>query len=196
MIRRKGTISTVVIVLAIVAFIASIAGEAGRIGAICKDGTRSSATGSGACSHHGGVSRWLYSEAPTTSVQPRVYRPSTPTALTASEASSSEVALEWSDKSATETGFGIQRRPWGGTYVRIATVGENVTTYVDKTVKPGTRYYYRVYAYDSSGYSTYSDEIGVRTSGTSDELQLTRRILIVGIVGCLVLAALSFIVEF
>ncbi len=34
----------------------------GRIGAICKDGTRSSATGRGACSHHGGVSRWLYSE--------------------------------------------------------------------------------------------------------------------------------------
>jgi hypothetical protein len=33
----------------------------GRIGAICKDGTRSSATGRGACSHHGGVARWLYS---------------------------------------------------------------------------------------------------------------------------------------
>ena len=32
-----------------------------RIGAICRDGWRSSATGSGACSWHGGVSRWLYS---------------------------------------------------------------------------------------------------------------------------------------
>lgn len=31
-----------------------------RIGAICKDGSRSNATGSGACSHHGGVARWLY----------------------------------------------------------------------------------------------------------------------------------------
>jgi len=31
-----------------------------RVGAICNDGTRSSATGSGACSHHGGVSQWLY----------------------------------------------------------------------------------------------------------------------------------------
>jgi len=31
-----------------------------RVGAICRDGTRSSATGRGACSHHGGVSRWLY----------------------------------------------------------------------------------------------------------------------------------------
>jgi hypothetical protein len=31
-----------------------------RTGAICRDGWRSSATGSGACSHHGGVGHWLY----------------------------------------------------------------------------------------------------------------------------------------
>lgn len=31
-----------------------------RIGAICRDGTRSSATGSGACSRHGGVDHWIY----------------------------------------------------------------------------------------------------------------------------------------
>ena len=33
-----------------------------RIGATCKDGTGSKATGSGACSHHGGVSCWKYSD--------------------------------------------------------------------------------------------------------------------------------------
>lgn len=31
-----------------------------RIGAVCNDGTSSSATGSGACSHHKGVAYWLY----------------------------------------------------------------------------------------------------------------------------------------
>lgn len=31
-----------------------------RIGAICNDGWRSTATGRGACSWHGGVSYWLY----------------------------------------------------------------------------------------------------------------------------------------
>ena len=31
-----------------------------RIGAICRDGWRSSATGRGACSHHGGVAQWLH----------------------------------------------------------------------------------------------------------------------------------------
>ena len=33
-----------------------------RIGAICNDKTTSKATGSGACSHHGGVSCWQYSD--------------------------------------------------------------------------------------------------------------------------------------
>jgi hypothetical protein len=33
-----------------------------RIGAICNDGWHSSATGSGACSSHGGVRYWLYSD--------------------------------------------------------------------------------------------------------------------------------------
>ncbi len=31
----------------------------GRSGAVCNDGTTSSATGSGACSKHGGVNHWL-----------------------------------------------------------------------------------------------------------------------------------------
>ena len=35
-------------------------GKSGRTGAICRDGWHSSATGRGACSHHGGVSYWLY----------------------------------------------------------------------------------------------------------------------------------------
>lgn len=37
-----------------------VAPSGGRTGAICRDGTRSSATGRGACSHHDGVAQWLY----------------------------------------------------------------------------------------------------------------------------------------
>lgn len=33
-----------------------------RVGAICNDGWQSSATGSGACSHHGGVNHWIREE--------------------------------------------------------------------------------------------------------------------------------------
>ena len=35
-------------------------GGGGRTGAVCVDGWLSSATGSGACSHHGGVAYWTY----------------------------------------------------------------------------------------------------------------------------------------
>lgn len=52
------------VVLASVMAFGGLQGQAGRhrIGAMCKDGTTSTATGSGACSHHGGVSCWLYSD--------------------------------------------------------------------------------------------------------------------------------------
>ena len=33
-----------------------------RVGAICNDGWQSQSTGSGTCSHHGGVACWLYSD--------------------------------------------------------------------------------------------------------------------------------------
>ncbi len=33
-----------------------------RTGAICNDGWESTATGQGACSHHGGVDYWLYED--------------------------------------------------------------------------------------------------------------------------------------
>ena len=33
-----------------------------RTGAVCRDGSESSATGSGACSHHGGVDHWIMSD--------------------------------------------------------------------------------------------------------------------------------------
>lgn len=37
-------------------------GNCRRVGAVCNDGTHSDATGSGACSHHGGVDHWLYAD--------------------------------------------------------------------------------------------------------------------------------------
>jgi hypothetical protein len=33
-----------------------------RIGAVCNDGWRSNAVGQGACSHHGGVDRWIHND--------------------------------------------------------------------------------------------------------------------------------------
>jgi len=40
-----------------------------RVGATCKDGTSSSATGRGACSHHGGVRSWRYGQKKSVSIK-------------------------------------------------------------------------------------------------------------------------------
>jgi hypothetical protein len=49
--------------LSLVAFTSSEAQpERHRTGAVCNDGTTNRAIGSGACSHHGGVLCWQYSD--------------------------------------------------------------------------------------------------------------------------------------
>ena len=40
--------------------VVSCATKGNRVGAVCEDGWKSNATGSGACSHHGGVDYWIY----------------------------------------------------------------------------------------------------------------------------------------
>ena len=47
-------------VITISFLIGGCSGEGERVGAICNDGSRSYATGQGACSHHGGVDYWIY----------------------------------------------------------------------------------------------------------------------------------------
>ena len=63
--KRKQTAWKLLITVLLASAI-SLSGSAAqtrhRIGAMCKDGTSSKATGSGACSHHGGVSCWQYSD--------------------------------------------------------------------------------------------------------------------------------------
>ncbi len=49
----------------------------GRTGAFCRDGWQSSATGRGACSHHGGVAKWIYERARPTDPEPRPPRAAT-----------------------------------------------------------------------------------------------------------------------
>jgi hypothetical protein len=48
------------LILALILFTLLFACRGKRTGAICEDGWKSSATGRGACSHHGGVDYWLY----------------------------------------------------------------------------------------------------------------------------------------
>ena len=67
--------------------------------------------------------------------------------------------LNWTDNSATETGFKIERSPVTDTnFTEIATVGANTTSFTDTGLSEATKYWYRVRAYNADTTSAYSNE--------------------------------------
>ncbi len=83
--------------------------------------------------------------------------PAAPTALTAAAVSSSQINLAWTQNSANETGFKIERSSDNVTFAQIATVGANVVSYSNTGLSGNTTYYYRVRAYNTAGNSAYSN---------------------------------------
>ena len=87
-----------------------------------------------------------------------------PGGLTAQALSSSQVLLNWSDNSATETGFKIERSPVTDTnFTEIGTVPANATSFTDSGLSEATKYWYRVRAYNADTTSDYSAEKSVTT---------------------------------
>ncbi len=73
----------------------------------------------------------------------------------------SNVVLNWVDTSNTETGFGIERALNSGNFSYLNGVSTNVQTYTDSSVQNSNTYYYRIYAWNSYGNSSYSNSINV-----------------------------------
>jgi subtilisin family serine protease len=88
-----------------------------------------------------------------------------PSSLTATPVSASEIDLTWIDNSPNETGFKIERSPNGASgWAQIATVGANMTSYVDIGLTCGTTYSYQVRANNGSVNSNYSNTATAPTS--------------------------------
>lgn len=89
--------------------------------------------------------------------------PAAPSQLTG-RARGSKVALQWIDNAGNETGFEIERCEGKACsdFARIAQLGADAQSYADKAVGPGTRYRYRVRAFNEGGASEYSDIVSVR----------------------------------
>jgi hypothetical protein len=84
--------------------------------------------------------------------------PNAPTTLVATAISSTRIDLTWSDNATNETGYRVDRRPVGGTFAQIASLGVNAQTYQDTTgLAAGTTYEYRVYATGAGGNSGLSN---------------------------------------
>ena len=94
-------------------------------------------------------------------------KPAAPSSLTATAASANALKLKWKDNSSGEGGFKVDRAlshdgPWN----QIGHTSENDTTLTDTGLNSGTRYYYRVHAYNGAGESGDSNVASAVTKDT------------------------------
>ncbi|MBA3515423.1 MAG: fibronectin type III domain-containing protein [Pyrinomonadaceae bacterium] len=91
--------------------------------------------------------------------------PAAPTALTASDASSSQISLTWTDNANDESGFRIERCQSAGctNFSQVATVGANVTTFNNTGLPASTTFVYRVFAFNGGGDSSSSNTAAATT---------------------------------
>ena len=79
--------------------------------------------------------------------------------------------LSWQDRSADEGGFQIERSQDALLFVPVATVGRNVTSYLDRGLDSASYYFYRVQAVNSVGESGLSN---LAADQTHPQSQLVR----------------------
>lgn len=82
-----------------------------------------------------------------------------PVNLQARSVSPVEVDLTWTDQSINEAGFRVQRRlASGGLWVQVGQVERNTTYFRSSGLVPGESYSFRVFAFNSTGESSPSNE--------------------------------------
>ncbi len=108
--------------------------------------------------HEGSVNGTLSSAVSATTFPP----PAAPSNLLAERVSATTVRLTWTDNATNETGFRIERSTNGTTWLQIASVGADLTTWSNVNLTSGTTYHYRVRAYEgTSVYSPYTNTVTI-----------------------------------
>lgn len=114
-----------------------------------------------AASNGVGTSGYSNQASATTDAPPPTI-PNAPSSLSATDVSSSQIDLSWTDNSNDEDNFVIERDGGSG-FVQIATVGANVTSYSDNGLAASTTYTYRVAASNTAGTSAFSNQASATT---------------------------------
>ena len=86
-----------------------------------------------------------------------------PTGLTATPGSRTQINLAWTDSSALEDGFQVERSANGSTWTQIGAVARNVTTFASTGLSANKLYYFRLRAFNVAGNSAYSSVVSART---------------------------------
>jgi hypothetical protein len=92
--------------------------------------------------------------------------PIAPSNLIATSNGSSSIRLAWSDNSANETGFKIERKVGvAGTYAPVTTTAANATSFTDSGLTAGTVYFYRLAAQNTIGASASVEATAATATG-------------------------------
>lgn len=85
--------------------------------------------------------------------------PNAPSNLTSSMINgTTAVSLAWIDTSGDETGYRLERKEDGATYIPVTNLPANSTSFLDVSVQAGHTYSYRVFAIGAGGESSPSNE--------------------------------------
>jgi hypothetical protein len=90
--------------------------------------------------------------------------PAAPTNLTATTFSTTEIDLAWQDNSNNETGFVVEAKTLGGSFVALATLPANTTGAEVFGLTPATGYVFRVRATNDQGTSAPTNEAQASTN--------------------------------
>ena len=94
------------------------------------------------------------------------FQPTAPSLAGASAISASQIDLTWTDNSANESGFQVERSTNNATWGLITTTPADVTSYSNTSLNSGTIYYYRVRAASAGWqFSPYSNTASALTQG-------------------------------
>lgn len=89
--------------------------------------------------------------------------PAAPVLIRPATVGQHELEITWLAPAGTVAGYTIERSTGLGDWRRIAEAGADATSFVDRELSCGTRYLYRVQAFNAGGTSPYSNEIAGQT---------------------------------